>query len=451
MILLIVFSILLSAFSGLAIKSILNWRMSPYEVTWKEFAIGLLIISIVVAPLTAVIGWNVAKSNKLSFQEYWNGWELAANQSRQSCTRDGTCRYEYECDPYEEVRTRTVTDSKGNSRVETYTVTLYHQCPYATEEWSFSINTTLGVYDIGTTIPSYESRWRAGADIPRNIPEGIPALWKAAEERLSQNRPGPVTKKMKYNNWILASDSSILKSYSDRIATFRKAKLLPDVQSGIRDHYYADKVHFVGAKADPKWSTQLMYLNAALGTQLQGDLHMVITNNRRISQSPDGYITALKAYWSNPERFGDDTISKNAIIVVIGQEGEKISWARAVTGMPLGNELMLQTIESELKGVDLSVEKVLGATHSILKGKPQHQFGEGVLERTLFGLDNPGTKFKRVSMTGEDKDDVGTGFKYLDAQIQPSKGQRSVMYIVIFLLTSVVWGIMSINGEREQQ
>lgn len=439
MIPLILISVLIAAGVGLLIKLLLV-VYSDYEITWKEYLVGALAIAVVVAPLTAFVGFRLAKSNALSFHEYWNGWETETVRQIIPCSKDGPCKYEYSCDPY--TVTYTTTDSEGNTT--THTEIRYHDCPYADSESVFRINTTLGWYDIART--ASDKPWDRGEAIPANVPRGIPPFWAAAKVRIDANDPGPVTKRMKYDNFILASDESILRSYSDRIATLQRAKALPPVATDVRDFYYSNKVSFVGYKPDSPgdWQRALMYFNAALGSELQGDLHLVVTGNPTALKSPDGYITALKAYWSNPEVFGDDSISKNSIVVAIGTEdGQTVSWARAVTGMPLGNEATTRAIQTKLEGLELDPAKVIGTTKSNLKGKTL--YGEGVLEDAVFGLTNKATQFKRVSMTGEDKDDIGTGFKYLDAQIQPSGTQKFWMFFIIFLISTVVWGVMVIR------
>jgi hypothetical protein len=255
---------------------------------------------------------------------------------------------------------------------------------------------------------------------------------------------------MPYENYLLASEKSILKQYSDRIAEYKDQGLLPNLQNGIRDYYYADKVHFVGGyspESQEAWQNAVMYLNAALGGELQGDLHLVIVQDQGVSGQPDGYLTALKAYWQDPIVWGDNAISKNSIIVVVGTEdGQTVSWARATTGMPLGNEAMTTAVGSRIKGVKLTPEALVGnvtgefyTRESDGKTKVRGLHEKGALERIIWGIDDPGTKFARISMAAKDAEDVGSGFVYLGSEIEPSGGQKTLMFIVGFFLSALAW------------
>ncbi|MDX1535812.1 MAG: hypothetical protein R3346_03570 [Candidatus Spechtbacterales bacterium] len=447
--------------AGLIIKFTLDYNNSVMEITWSEFLIGACVTLFLIAPVTTWVGFSVAKSNALSFNEYWNGFELSTDWERTTCTRDGPCRREYDCDPY--IHVHTSTDSEGN--VTTSNHTHYHSCPYTTEEWTFTIDTTLGEYVPGNhwlpTNPD-SHRWRASKPVPAGIPSGIPELWAEANQRVEIGEPGPVTRRMPYDNYILASDKSILKEFSSKINEYIEEGLLPDVAHNVHTSYYADKVSFVGVSPDneEEWQTSLMYLNAALGTTLQGDLHLVVVRDAKINGEPDDYIRALKAYWSNPEVFGDDAISKNSIIVAVGTEdGKTVSWARATTGMPIGNEHMALAVKNQLPGTPLTPEDVIGNVDSEFYTETNDDgtseidargviHGEGELERILWGMDNPDTRFKRVSMSGTDEDDVGGGFLYLDAEIQPSTGQRILILVIGFILSMSAWIFGAVSGTR---
>lgn len=445
---LVLIMIVIAGAAGVITKLVLDHFSELYEITWQEFGIALLIISLLIAPLTAFAGWNMAKASKLSFNEYWNGFELSADVEETGCFRDGPCVHEYDCDPYTHTHTRTVSDGDGGTRTETYTETHYHSCPYATAEYSYFVDTTLGEYEIASHIFAEDPQeWRSGRGVPDGVPRGEPPFWTAAKNRIAANDPGPVTKRMSYDNYLLASDQSILKEYSDEVARYKKADLLPDPQSDVRDHYYADKVYFIGYEPNDAeaWSDSLSYLNAGLGAELQGDLHLVIAQDETIADDPDTYLTALKSYWSDPKVFGDDAISKNSIIVLIGtNDGEFISFGRAVTGMPEGNEAMLQAIQSRATTTVLVPETLIGEVGGdfyLDEGerdvKATH--GEGMLETVLWGLDDESLRFQRISMTNNDEGDVGGGFLYLDSEIRPSGGQQALIIFVGLILCAGAW------------
>lgn len=403
------------------------------NITNVEFIVAAALIVLVVTPLTLRIGFNVAKGNAIKYEEFWNGWEEKAIQEERRCSRDSGCHYTYDCDPYTVPVTYTYPCGENTCtgvRLETH----YHDCPYANREWSFRIDTTLGSYDIATTVPD-ELGFR-GKRVPANIPRGVPAFWQACKDRLDANDPGPVTVRKEYDNYILASDQTILRQYSDQIASLKQQRLLPPVTNKLRGPYWADKLQFVGMAAPPgDWQLALGRLNAALGSEHQGDLHMVVLDTAGFARllKPDAYITALKAHWTS-RAFGRKAISKNSIIVAIGAAEGKVVWARANTGMPVGNEAMSVAIKERLVGVPLEPDTLIG--HVRREGETSKVEG-GVLAHIV--LNEPG--FKRVSMTAEDKNDLGTGFKYLYATIQPSGWAKFAMMLIALLLSMIAWAV----------
>lgn len=456
-------SILAAAAAGLLIRFLAQWRWRQDKLTWFEYAVGLLVITLIVAPLTTKIGWYFAKQDVVTFNEYWNGWEVAAFSARTTCTRDGSCRYYYDCDPYVHVHEDRSCDSDGKNCTTTYDNHIhYHQCPYVTVETDYTVRTTLGDFTISAhRFPEnpQQYRWRRGVAIPDYViaraGTGFPPFWVGATARLDAGNPGPVTKRMPYPNYILASERTILKEYSGRVQDYLVAGMLPPVAHQVFDFYCANKVQFFGySPPDPKsWQKAVAYLNAAFGNELQGDLHLVIVQHEAISRNPDGYLLALKAYWQNQLIFKKDAISKNTFIVVVGtDDGKTVSFARATTGMPLGNEGTTVAIRSQLRGVALTPEALVGMVSgkvTLAKGgvKVTSRYGNGALERILWGLEDPATKFKRVSMLAKDKDDVGSGFLYLSNEIDLRTGQKVGIIVIIFLLSLGVWAVLAASAD----
>jgi len=445
---------------GLVWKLILDASNSDAEITWTEYVLGGVVVGVLFAIVGVNIGWNMAWNNTVTFHEYWNGWELEAVEEVVTCHTNGRCHYDYSCNCHE-VCTGSGEDRSCHTECD--------DCPYFNYERNLYIRTTLKDYPVAWLAPlDYEAQKKTF-----NLPWGFgandyttPQIWLDAKARCEAGTPGPVTARMDYDNLILASDSTILKQHSDQIDAYKANGLLPDLQRGIRDWYYADKVYFVGyVPTNPgAWQWEHAKLNSAFGEELQGDLHLIIVQNDFVSANPDAYVTAVKAYWQNPEIWDKDAISKNSVIVVLGTtDGLTVAWARAITGMPLGNEMMATVIRDQMKGVALTPEAVLGDIGSefyIKKyddGRPPKTkvrgIGEnGVLHRILWGMDRPDSKFVRVSMSADDADDVGTGFKYLAREIKPSTGQQVWIVIITVLLSCVVWFVVAyLIGERERR
>jgi hypothetical protein len=454
---LILYAVLAIAGAGLVLKWALErFNRTGARITWFEFKVEMMIMAIVVVPLTAWIGTTVARSNLLTFHEYWNGWEMRAERTDYTCTRDGPCTHEYDCDPY--IVQVSYSCGKDNKDTCYRPETRYHDCPYVNVETSYSVATTVGSFSIAEhRFPANpdQNRWRWGHAVPDYISAsagvGIPAFWLAAKQRVEAGTPGPVTKQMSYKNYILASDQTILKQYSASIQHFVEVKLMPQVTHDIHDFYAADKVHFVGyVPDDPQgWQHSLAYLTAALGSELQGDLQVVVTNAKEINDNPDAYAIALKAYWQDVSVFDRDAFSKNSIGIVVGTtDGKTIAWARAFTGMPLGNEALTVALRSDLKGVALTPDTLFGVVHGEFQtGKPPVRSVRtgGALPAILWGDANPPTKFERVSMTANDKTDHGGGFLYLSSEIQPTDTQRIIIILCAFLLGLMAWGVCAVG------
>lgn len=85
---------------GAACKAALDRTSGPERITRNEYLIGALVITLFVCPATAAVGTQMAVSANSTFNEYWNGWEESTPVSLVECTRDGSCRHDYNCDPY---------------------------------------------------------------------------------------------------------------------------------------------------------------------------------------------------------------------------------------------------------------------------------------------------------------------------------------------------------------
>jgi hypothetical protein len=284
-----------------------------------------------------------------------------------------------------------------------------------------------------------------------NAGTGYPAFWSQARERVLSGNPGPVVKRATYKNYILASDGTILQERSSDVNSFLSRQLLPAVPSNIYSHYLSDKVVFAGfvppnARA---WQDAVGKLNAALGNELRGDLLLVLVDAKKVPNA-DAYIMALKARWQDVTAFDRNTAAKNTIIVAVGTlDGKTAAWGRAVTGMPSGNELMTTVLNRRLAGTPLTPEAVVGSVRGQIRGQAVTSLhGNGVIESVVFGLENPATRFARVSMNG---DSHGGGYLYLKGEIQPSTKAKVWIFLIALAGSLVAWGGAAFFGEPNRR
>lgn len=423
---------------GLIAKVYLDRTQSESRITNREFAIASAVLLLLIVPLISWVGFKVAVNNQLTFYENWGGFEVRVNLIKTACKRDGNMKHYYKGDPYLYVWYTTERDSKGNTYSKRHSEIRYHDIPYCSEEWTFTIDTTLGTYEIADrNLPENPNnyRFRKGVSVPGHLPSGIPDFWAAAKRRLDAGDPGPVTKRMEYRNYILASQQTILQRYSDSVESYRALGLLPKYKAELYDFYLCDRVYPVGVPNSRVWQVAVDRFAAALGSTLEGDLHLVIVDANKISD-PDNYLGAVVAYLQS-KQFGRDALAKNAILVILGtKDGQTVDWARAATGMPMGNEAMLLDIRNQLPKTKLTPEDVLGHPKAIVSGgsKVRLEHTQGALEKVLWGVH----AFQRVHMEEHGKGSVG--YTYLLQQIEPTAGQRAVILLVVFLASCGVWG-----------
>lgn len=436
---------------GLAVKLLTDrgvlddFGYGAKRITRLEFAIGALICALVVVPVTVIVGNKLALANNLTFHEYWNGYETAALRSDIECHRDGSCHFTYRCDPYEVVDIVTVPNADGKgTHTETRTHTEYHSCPEATVEWDFTVQTTLGDFHIERTFTDNPQPFR-GDSVRGDVRRGTPPFWQSAADRVARGDPGPVTVRKDYENYILASQSTILHKHSDDVERFRS--IMPAPASAVRDFYGADKAYFVNGGLDPAaeqaWRDQVLRFGAAFGTDLQGDLHVVIA--RLGAADGDPFTGALEAYWTGPA-FGRDALSKNALVIVLGTDGADVTWARAFTGMPRGNEALLTDLQRELPGHRLDPDLLGSPKGQLADGKIVAVApGDSLVARQVWGPD----QFARVSMHGAGSS--AGGYTYLGGDIQPTTGQKWLIVGVAGIVSLIVWTVMVVVGTDQEE
>jgi len=353
----------------------------------RELATLSLAAMIAMTPIAAGIGaasgpiaTGIAQTGAVSgYQQYLNGTVVNVYATPYQCARDGSCTHWYNCDSYTVVVSAAYTDKDGNYHPEV-DETDYHHCPVATMEFTYTIvakayhTFVWNIVDHG--FAAHPIPWCCASEVDGNttmdpnVPRGVPTQWLKAYHDWKAGHSDPVTVKDSYSNYILANEHTLLRQHSDDIGMLRKKHLLPPGPlPQIYDTYLANKVDFVGldtVPADQRVALQnaVASLNADLGTNLQGDMHVVAVNADALQGTitPQDYATAIEADRLND--YEKDAMAKNAILLVVGVNPttNTIAWSQAATGMPIGNDEMLAALDNQLKGVAFTSNAMFGDT-----------------------------------------------------------------------------------------
>jgi len=471
------------ALIGLGCKYGLDWAVQKQyvwnkskRIDWREYVIGLAIIACVVAPTTIYSVSKAAVASQLTYHELETGTETAANTKAVNChaghsgygssAGHSNCQDTYVSGSYHWTTSSKICSGTGTHR--TCTTVYYHHSaniytPYARTEYHYSLTYRIAGDQATATYPGayladnpqpYGSR-----AIPSQFLRGAPADWLDAKAHLQSGDPRPVSREVSYTNYILGSKAEEYRAYSANTDRYLKAHLLPDhtvdVMSGPIKHTdaaprpVANELSTVGITLTGanQWQEALRRFNAALGSKLQGDLHVVVINSARVSD-PHDYLNSLRSYWLSGH-FGKNAIAKNGIILVIGTaDGQTIDWAQAATAMPYGNNTMLQAMQNNLApnaGVKqpLTPQHVFGDPHTVITAatKPGAHDNvqvtlstpRGVLEQTMFEF----APYQRPCM--QCAKGQGVGYANLIEKIQPSVGWDLVMIGIICGVALVYW------------
>lgn len=424
-----------------------NDRDLRTEITWVEFVIGAFVALIVLTPVTFKLFGYLSIKNQVTFEETWHGYEKAVAVKPIACTRDGICAHHYSCDPYTVCTTVCSGSGKTTSCHQVCTVH-YHQCPYVNTEYTYQVVTSLGNYSVARNrFPENpnQHRWRSGHSISNTVISqagiGPTQFWLDAKARIELGTPASVSVTHSYENYILASEQSVFKQYEGNIEQYKD--ILPDIPHEIYNFYATDRILLVGSIpiSRKNWNDAVMHFNTAFGPLNNGDLYLVITNK---NVDPDIYTGTLSAYWGSRKYFGVNAIPKNAVVVVLGTNDSKtVSWARAFTGMPIGNDELIIKIRNSLTGTPLEISSLLhgyGFTinnNVFSKGTPTTEL-ENILIKT----------FKRVSMSGDEK---SPGFLYLKGEVKPTVTSTIIASIILVVLAQIIWLIMLYGLEIAQK
>ncbi len=455
-----------SILTAVVVGVLIAWLASRFDlrnayrrsqrITMPEFILGSIVVVGLAVLVTIIIGPRLSRDGAINgFREFLNGSVTQARINTDTCERDGSCVHHYDCDSYQfkVVDRAASTDSKGNYTSEiSHYETRYHSCPYVTKELDYVLEDNIGsTITIGDNyFESNPHQWRGDRGIPGDVPREPPARWLKAKADLVSGMSDPVTRVSDYANFILASDSNLYKKYSGSITTLQKAGLLPKHTANLGDNVLyeygmqARKVQAIGGlKVNlNEWQNRLMRFNAALGSDQQGDMHIVLVPASKVS-NPDEYIIALKAYWTS---LGKWSISKNGIILAIGAspDGKTVEWSRAATGMPTGNGEMLEALKFRLAGKSLDPSTLLGDVTTDVreeKGKLKVTYGRGVggmIGQIVFGE----FPFKRSCMKCTSKGDKGVGYVDLTELVPITTGAKVLMFFIVLVLSCCLWGVL---------
>lgn len=454
----------------------------PHLISWGEFVVVSVVLSAIAAPLLSNFGTWLSTQEQLRYKQWLNGVEIAAIDNVTDCKAGhagsddsagrSNCQYTYVSGTYSwswtETRTTCTTDSKGNQDCTT-DIIVHHETsniytPFATREHTYGIRSWMHNGDGGQMSYTFPGAYldanptphpKSTRDIPSNIPRGAPADWAEAKARLDAGDPRAVTKEGEYDNYILASGDEVLKTFGPRLDDYKERGLLPDQTANILSdpitgpsRSQADKVSFVGYDPGNKtlWQKSVMRFNAALGTQLQGDLHVVLVDSSLVLWSDAvPYTQSLKAYWQS-DVFGRRAIAKNAIILVMGVDTatSTVAWADASTGMPFGNELMIQYLRDELPGKVLLPDVIFGTPRTVFsdgKANTTHTAPSmGVVESIVFDK----ATFKRFSMSC--KNDSCVGYGDLVGKIQPTTAAIVWVFIATIVVSIGLWLVVGFSS-----
>lgn len=447
------------------------------RISGSEYAGAMAVVTIVVLPLVMWIGSALSVNDQLTDQQFLNGVEVSALTSPTRCAAgtsgsatsgESNCALAYDTgQTYSYTYTTTTsvcTEDDGDEDCTNVPVvhvaTADIWAPYATYEYHYSVTDSLGdTYNYpGVYLAAHPVPYYRGHAIPSSVPRGAPKDWLAAKAAIAAGNPRPVTKMASYENPILATDDQNYIQYSDNVQQYLREHILPMPTANIltnpiygTSRGLADKVSFVGIKLpdEAAWEAADMQFNGGFGMKLQGDLHVVIIRSSLVDD-PTQYLNALKAYWQSTQYFGHRPIAKNAVIVVIGTtNGKTVDWAQATTGMPYGNNVMLQAIQNDLPGTALTPAAVFGDPHTVVT--PPAKAGAkdavtvtlssppGILSEVVF-KEFP---FQRACMITCPSGQVG--YADLIAQIHPSAMADFWMILIIMGVSLPFWWYVAVS------
>jgi len=449
------------------------------RITWFEYGVIASLACLVITPGVLIIGKEMSVNATLRNEEWFNGVEIVPNPIATQChpgkkgesesSGRSNCTHSYNTNvKYEWEEESCTTDKDGKETCTEWTEEAYIYAPYATVEYRYRITDSLGgeytfpgVYVANDAKPYYTNR-----AIPGNIPRGAPADWLEAKARFDAGDPRSITGLFDYESPVLAVRDCLLdKAFCPTTIPLieRYRKLLPDHTVNIltnptfgESRRQAKKCSFVGVTTDEaKMHESLMRFNAALGSKYKGDMHCVFIAANLVDD-PQDYFLALRAYWLS-DHFGKRALAKNGVILAIGVSNGKIAWAKADTGMPRGNNVMLEQMQNHLQDKAVDPDVIFGKPKTVVVPATKQDEDDkvtvtlssppGVLEEVM--LDK--YEFKHICMECEDEDEADSvGYKGLIKRIEPSPWQKFFMILTVAGLSVALWWIVSASTFLER-
>lgn len=282
------------------------YSINKRTVTWKEF-----LLQIAVSIIFVVGTWSYARYAAMQSTEHWNGRVTAKDSGTEHCC------HSYECN------CSTCSNSDGTTYSCNCSTCYRHSIDYW---WAVDVSTGDKVSDTCVGHGS-DPRWwsRAYVGEPVSIPH-------------------------EYTNYLKADPESIMVHDFDP-AMVESVPPFPEVHSRMR----VRKVVRHGDAHPPlAWDVALKELNADIGRMHQVDVTILVTSHK----SPT-FAFAVEAAWL----YGP----KNSLNIVMGTDGEKITWARVVTISDV-EELKIE-LRDGLQGMSLRDPNIIPFIRKLVEQK----------------------------------------------------------------------------------
>lgn len=304
-------------------------------ITWREFGAQEGICTVLL-----MLGYFLARCSAMHDTEILNGHITDKVEDTTSC-----CHCTSVCD----------------SRDKDGTCTRSHtECDHS-RDWEWYLETSTG----HTIMVETCSGWRSP---PRRWTNAQVGEFAAVENG--------------YQNYLLADPDTLLRHGANQALVEK----IPPFPREVYDLHRIHKVVTDGPRPPATWQPQLEKLNDDLGASKQIDVVILLTKN----QHADEYALAVETAWV----YGP----KNALTVVIGTDGETVSWARVVT-LSRVEDLKIE-LRDELQGMQLTDPELIPTIRKHIE-----------------------KQWHRVSMSE---------FEYLASHAKPHTGWLVFLYILAF-------------------